>query len=673
MRLINTCIIIFVFFLNIFSTSFSAEIQEKESSELKNKESIKKEKEPNFMERRKAKKRALVKEIYEKTNIASLMDLNNAAKQLSSISSELKNVSVTYKSIYKQKKSSDKKYKIVLNDAKVLIWELNEINSKLRKKLLSIQIMSKDLKSMKKQMKQIDDSIEIWKMQIERHVWVLYKINNDYYNALEWLDEVKLLFKSDNIAETLSQEDLIKMLSLKTQELLWKLEDSRTLKAKFLQKVYVKRAQYIDTVNAYKAEIELLNEKKKFILDLLLMLRNNKKEVDKIYDRLHKKRVDLKRQQISLTKSFFEKTKDSWLVWWTWEVKSKNLDLSEILKHTIKTDGDKFLSWPTRWIQRITAYFRDEWYLKRFWWEHDGIDIAVPQKSPIYATAAWYVYYVADNDSDYYNYIVVVHNYWYISIYWHVFKSFVKRWDIVKRWELIAASWWEKWTRWAWKKSTWAHLHFEVYKNGQLIDPFSALDLSVYKNRDKLPTNWKLKYVKDSLTRKISLASLRYLPEWLNHEQRQKIFLSRAAWGFNSLTWWTNAWSLYWIDPDVWICIWFAESWLWNNTTTRNNIWNVWNNDRWDRQWYDSPGAGMRAIFYTLNNRYLKKYHTIDQLSRFWNKDSHIFSSSDYNWQKNMIKCLSVIKWHPVDEYYPFRTISKSSYAKLLQLAQANK
>jgi hypothetical protein len=109
------------------------------------------------------------------------------------------------------------------------------------------------------------------------------------------------------------------------------------------------------------------------------------------------------------------------------------------------------------------------------------------------------------------------------------------------------------------------------------------------------------------------------------------------------------------IDPAVAVCIWYAESGLWRNTTTPNNVWNVWNNDRWDRRWYPTPQAGINAIYYVLDNKYLSKYWTIYSLSRYWNKDSHIYSSSPYNWYKNVIKCLATIKGYPIDEYYPFR------------------
>jgi len=171
--------------------------------------------------------------------------------------------------------------------------------------------------------------------------------------------------------------------------------------------------------------------------------------------------------------------------------------------------------------------------------------------------------------------------------------------------------------------------------------------------------------MKDNITRKIDLSNVKLYSLSLSHRQRQINFLKRAAWPFQNVNLWIKAGKIYWIDPDVAICIGYAESWLWTNITTKNNIWNVWNNDRWDRVGLQSPQSGVNSIYYTLNNKYLSKYHTIYSLSRYGNKEHHIYSSSTYNWYKNVVKCLSKIKWYPVDEYYPFRTLSDSKKRQL--------
>ena len=75
-----------------------------------------------------------------------------------------------------------------------------------------------------------------------------------------------------------------------------------------------------------------------------------------------------------------------------------------------------------------------------------------------------------------------------------------------------------------------------------------------------------------------------------------------------------------------------------------NNIGNVGNNDRGDRVDKESPLVGARAIYTTLNNGYLGGYNTIFELSGYGNKEGAIYASSEYNWQKNVSRCLSTIK-----------------------------
>jgi hypothetical protein len=247
----------------------------------------------------KEKKQRIINQIYQQTNISSLMDLNQAVNQLKDINYKLQNVSLSYKAIKLQKKSVDKKYKEVLEEAKSLIKELKEKNQKLKDMLLNIQILSKELENIKQQIQNIKDSIYISKKQVQKYVAILYKINNDYYSSsLSELDDIKLIFKSNNLAKTLSQEDIIKILSIKTQELLTKLEKAQKIKKKFLRKLYLKRAEYINLVNQYKSEIDVLNGKRKFLVDLLTMLKSNKKQIDKYYERVSKTRLSLKKQQI---------------------------------------------------------------------------------------------------------------------------------------------------------------------------------------------------------------------------------------------------------------------------------------------------------------------------------------------------------------------------------------
>ena len=245
----------------------------------------------------------------------------------------------------------------------------------------------------------------------------------------------------------------------------------------------------------------------------------------------------------------------------------------------------------------------------------------------------------------------------YVTLYEYLNQIIVKDWDIVQRWQLIWYSGWEPGTMWAWFNSEWENLTFWVYKDWVAIDPLTILDLSVVTDRENtLPEDYRLKYLNDQLVRPIDVSDLKIM-EWKTVDERaQRLLNGYGVWVYRDLDFWNSVVEWTNIDRDVVICIWVAESTLGKHLTTSNNIWNVGNNDRWDRIAYDTPYAWARLIASTLNNQYLWWYHTINQLSRYGNEDGKIYASSPINWQRNVMKCLSKIKWYTVPEDFPFRT-----------------
>lgn len=95
---------------------------------------------------------------------------------------------------------------------------------------------------------------------------------------------------------------------------------------------------------------------------------------------------------------------------------------------------------------------------------HYGIDIAVKTGSPIYAAASGYVAF-ADYTSDDGYMIIIIHPNDYISIYKHCSSLLKQKKEKIMQSELIALS------GNTGKKSYGPHLHFEIWKNGQPLNP----------------------------------------------------------------------------------------------------------------------------------------------------------------------------------------------------------
>jgi hypothetical protein len=95
---------------------------------------------------------------------------------------------------------------------------------------------------------------------------------------------------------------------------------------------------------------------------------------------------------------------------------------------------------------------------------HPGMDFAAPQGTEIFATGDGVVSAADDKSQGYGNRVVIDHGYGYETLYGHMLRSVVKPGQKVKRGELIGYVG-------STGLSTAPHCHYEVHKNGELMNP----------------------------------------------------------------------------------------------------------------------------------------------------------------------------------------------------------
>ena len=100
---------------------------------------------------------------------------------------------------------------------------------------------------------------------------------------------------------------------------------------------------------------------------------------------------------------------------------------------------------------------------------HSGIDVPGDLGDPIVATASGEVRNVILNDEEMGDIIVLKHKFGFTTGYSHLNAVYVKPGQIIERGEVIGAMG-NKGTH-----SLGAHVHYEVRKNNQPIDPFDLL------------------------------------------------------------------------------------------------------------------------------------------------------------------------------------------------------
>ena len=528
-----------------------------------------------------------------------------------------------------------------------VISSINGANTKLLSSLNKLTQYQKQMKDLLKQLRNAQVSSEKAKDYLNDYMVLLYKTQLKIYDQDgDKIDDIRLFVNSDNFSETFVGNDLLESMTVQLWELINRSTQEEEKKTNLLTKLWSLKIAAQESIETYRNEIERLEQKKKYLISFITLYRE---KADAQFESILTNKEDVNKMVLTFIDDIVKKKYRA----------NDNIpdNIALMLESPDSSDDDAApIAWPIYPIENITHYFNDANFEKANWFKHQAIQIQATQWTPVYAARDGVVYYVS-NWIDGISWILIIHKDWYVTLYEYMNQIIVNPWEIVQRGQIIGYSGWEPGTMWAWFASEWENLTFGVYKDGVAIDPLTILDLSVVTDwQNTLPEDYRIKYLNDQLVRPIDVSELKLI-EWKTVDERAQKLLNwywvgvyRELDFWNSVVEWTN------IDRDVVICIWVAESTLWRYLTTSNNIWNVWNNDRWDRVAYNTPYAWARLIALTLNNQHLWKYHTINQLSRYGNPDWKIYASSPINRQTNVMKCLSKIKWYTVPEDFPFRT-----------------
>jgi len=101
---------------------------------------------------------------------------------------------------------------------------------------------------------------------------------------------------------------------------------------------------------------------------------------------------------------------------------------------------------------------------------HNGIDMAAPRGTPVYATAHGRIRVVGNQPKGLGKFVTIQHAHGYQSIYGHLLEPLVQKGDSVVAHQMIALTG-------NTGKSTGPHLHYAVLKNRINLDPMPTLNL----------------------------------------------------------------------------------------------------------------------------------------------------------------------------------------------------
>lgn len=328
----------------------------------------------------------------------------------------------------------------------------------------------------------------------------------------------------------------------------------------------------------------------------------------------------------------------------------------ELARSEYATGTENIFSWPVS-SRRITTYFRDGAYYNYLRSHHDAIDIGLPQGSPIVAPADGYVYYILEPAPGNYSYIAVKHKNGLVTVYGHLSAVHVEPYQFVREGDIIAESGGAVGTPGAGPMTTGPHLHFEVWKDREPVDPLRYMTL-VDIDYTKLPARYQSKFIADMVEQGNDTGDykIRFALKGETEEERQKYLLNTyATQPFKNWNMWIDSAMSAKVDPSFMMCIGLAETTLGNHLKTPYNIGNIGNTDSGDTISFSSPQEGLAWMAKTFNNKYLGKYTKVSELSRWGNTSGPIYASSSSNWHDNTIRCLSALKGRFVEDDYEFR------------------
>lgn len=331
----------------------------------------------------------------------------------------------------------------------------------------------------------------------------------------------------------------------------------------------------------------------------------------------------------------------------------------ELAKSELKEWTPNVLDWPVE-SRRITSYFHDAEYYQALRSQHEAIDIATPQGSDIVAPADGYVYFTLEPTATGYSYLAMKHRNWLVTVYGHLSEIKVAKYEFVKKWQVIAKSGGAPGTPGAGPMTSGAHLHFELWKDKESVDPLRYLPLTGMDYAD-LPSVYQDKFISDIIEKSwsgtdTSAYKKKFNILGSNEVERQKYLLANYATpDFQNWQIWIDTALDAKIDPSFMICIGLAETTLGNHLKTAYNIGNIGNTDSGSTYSFASPTEWLEWMTATFNNKYLGKYTKLSELSRWGNSDGPIYASSNLNWHNNTVKCLSALKWEFVEDGFEFR------------------
>ncbi len=326
--------------------------------------------------------------------------------------------------------------------------QISIIDNQIGKTDLELQLKEEEAKELQLKIdqtnsliKEIENQTDLEKDKLGQIIRLMSRYDDQDYLAI--------LLANESFSNFFDQVKYSADLQKNLQKTVNKLKESKEKFNEENKKLAVEKESLSEILNKLESTKDILGRQKGDKNKLVTATQKSEKKFQLLVDDLKKEQAAANAQVASLEKKLREAL-------------AKKGD-----KEKFNSLSNAVLVWPTT-SRRITATFYDPTYPYRNLFEHSGIDLGIPQGTPVKAAEAGYVAKVALGTKWYGNYIMIIHGGNITTLYAHLKSVNVAQDQYIGRGELIGYSGNTGF-------SSGPHLHFEVRANGIPVNPLNYL------------------------------------------------------------------------------------------------------------------------------------------------------------------------------------------------------
>jgi len=327
----------------------------------------------------------LLQDVYRNPDFLPLIDVDKAEIQLNELSKAFQRISGEYDLLDEKREVLDTQYNEVQHEIREILVDSNATQKRLTESLTKMKIYAKKIQRLEAGINEMRDDLLAERDNMSLYVQFLYKMNNAYFGDESGMEEVKLFVKSDNIAHTLSRQELTALLTLKLQTLMDTIRQKQASYETMIDAISLAKNKYMVATQFYKKNLDQLEEQQKNLYELLSYIQQDRAAAQAHIEAIDSSKEHLSAQVDKLKRVTEEKrgvliTQDS--------------NVYKLLNSKDREDSQRYFTWPVFPFETISYTFHDEAYKSIDGDFFEGIRIKVEQGSEVYAPAPGIVYKV---------------------------------------------------------------------------------------------------------------------------------------------------------------------------------------------------------------------------------------------------------------------------------------